>query len=69
MDDQWLSVDAIAKYLGVCKDISFTWISSKNTPRHRFGWLWKFKKDEIDDRVRGGVAASGSTGSPEGEEH
>lgn len=69
MDDRWLSVDEIAEHLGVSKDTVYTWVSSKGMPGHRVGRFWKFKKDEIDDWVRAGGAASGSTGSPEGEEN
>lgn len=60
MDDRWLSVDEIAQHLGVSKDTVYTWASSKGMPGHRVGRFWKFKKDEIDDWVRAGGAATPS---------
>jgi excisionase family DNA binding protein len=60
MDDRWLSVDEIAEYLGVSKDTVYTWVSSKGMPGHRVGRFWKFKKEEIDDWVRVGGAATGA---------
>ncbi|MBC8745103.1 MULTISPECIES: methylation-associated defense system helix-turn-helix domain-containing protein MAD1 [Paraburkholderia] len=65
MDDRWLSVEEIAEHLGVSKDTIYTWVSSKCMPGHRVGRLWKFKKEEIDEWVRAGGAASVSTGAGE----
>ena len=67
MDDRWLSVDEIAEYLGVSKDTVYTWVSSKSMPGHRVGRFWKFKKDEIDDWIRAGGAATSAAPS-KGEE-
>jgi excisionase family DNA binding protein len=61
MDDRWLSVDEIAEHLGVSKDTVYTWVSSKRLPGHRVGRFWKFKKDEVDDWVRAGGAATTDT--------
>ena len=68
MDDRWLSVDEIAEYLGVSKDTVYTWVSSKSMPGHRVGRFWKFKKDEIDDWVRGGGAAADRGGPTSAED-
>ncbi len=57
VSDRWLSVDEIAKYLGISKDTVYTWISKRNMPAHKVGRLWKFKTEEIDDWVRNGGAA------------
>ena len=54
MDDRWLSVDEIAKYLGVSRDTIYKWLSQKDIPAHKVGRLWKFKKDEVDTWVRSG---------------
>lgn len=56
MEDRWLSVDEIAAYLGVKRDTIYKWIGEKNMPAHKIGRLWKFKKDETDEWVRGGGA-------------
>ncbi len=58
MDDRWLSVEEIAEHLGVSKDTVYTWVSSKRMPGHRVGRFWKFKKEEVDEWVRAGGAAT-----------
>ena len=57
MSERWLSVDEIAKYLGISKDTVYTWISKRNMPAHKVGRLWKFKTEEVDNWVRDGGAA------------
>ena len=52
MEDRWLSVDEISKYLGVSSDTVYRWIDKHRMPAHKIGRLWKFKKDEIDEWVR-----------------
>jgi len=46
MEDRWLSVDEIGKYLGVSSDTVYRWIDKHAMPAHRMGRLWKFKKDQ-----------------------
>ncbi len=60
MDDRWLSVDEISQYLGVSSDTVYRWIDKQGMPAHRMGRLWKFKKDEVDEWVKGGGAADRS---------
>ena len=55
-EDRWLSVEEICKYLGISNDTIYKWINDKTMPAHKVGRLWKFKKDEVDDWVRGGGA-------------
>ena len=54
VEDRWLSVDEIALYLGIKRDTVYKWIDRKNMPAHKVGRLWKFRKDEVDQWVRGG---------------
>jgi excisionase family DNA binding protein len=62
IDDRWLSVDEICKYLGIGKDTVYKWIDKHGMPAHRMGRLWKFKKDQVDAWVEaGGAAATGTT--------
>lgn len=61
MDDRWLSVDEIGKYLGVSNDTVYRWIDKQRMPAHRVGRFWKFKKDEVDDWVRTGGASDSNT--------
>jgi len=52
-DDRWFSVDEIAAHLGVKRDTVYKWIERKNMPAHKVGRLWKFRKNEVDQWVRG----------------
>lgn len=50
--EPWVSVDEVAKHLGVAKDSVYRWIESRALPAHRIGRLWKFKLTEVDAWVR-----------------
>lgn len=56
IEDRWLSVEEICKYLGVSNDTVYKWIDKHDMPAHRMGRLWKFKKDEVDEWVKAGGA-------------
>ena len=56
MEDRWLSVEEMSKYLGVSSDTVYRWIHRHIMPAHRMGRLWKFKKDEVDEWVKSGGA-------------
>jgi len=58
IEDRWLSVDEICKYLGVSKDTVYKWIDKHKMPAHRMGRLWKFKKRQVDAWVEAGGASS-----------
>ncbi len=53
-EDRWFSVEEIASYLGIKRDMVYKWIDRKSMPAHKVGSLWKFRKEEIDDWVRSG---------------
>lgn len=57
MSEAWLSVEDIARHLGVSKDTVYAWVANKGMPAHKVGRLWKFQASEIDDWVRSGGAA------------
>lgn len=48
LDDRWLSVTEIAKYLGVSEDTIYRWKNEKRIPGHKIGRMWKFKRAEVD---------------------
>jgi len=48
MENCWISVDEITKYLGVSRDAVYTWISNRALPCHRIGRFWEFKRGEVD---------------------
>jgi len=54
MEDRWLSVAEMSKYLGVSSDTVYRWISERNMPGHKIGRLWKFRKEEVDEWMRSG---------------
>ena len=58
INDRWLSVNEICKYLGVGKDTVYKWIDKQGMPAHRMGRLWKFKIDQVDAWVEAGGAAN-----------
>lgn len=51
-NEPWVSVEEVAKHLGVAKDSVYRWIDNRGLPAHRIGRLWKFKLSEVDDWVR-----------------
>lgn len=57
LEERWVSLEEIAKYLGVSKDTIYLWISNKELPAYKIGRLWKFKTSEIDEWVKSGKAA------------
>ena len=57
MDERWLTVDHICKYLNVSNETVYKWIERRKLPAHKMGRLWKFKATEVDEWVRGGKAA------------
>ena len=67
MEDRWLSVGEICKYLGVSNDTVYRWIDGRNLPAHRIGRLWKFKKEEVDEWVKAGGAAEHTKGNQDHE--
>lgn len=56
--ERWLSVEEIAKHLGVSKETVYRWLEKQKVPAHRIGKLWKFKPSEVDQWVVSGGATS-----------
>lgn len=48
MTESWVSLDEVAKHLGVAKDSVYRWIDGRGLPAHKIGRLWKFKLSEVD---------------------
>jgi len=57
MAEPWVSVEDVARHLGVAKDSVYRWIERKGLPAHRMGRLWKFKLSQVDEWVQAGGAA------------
>ena len=56
LEDRWLSVEEICKYLGISNDTVYRWIDKRKMPANKVGRLWKFKKSEVDEWVKSGGA-------------
>ena len=54
--EPWVSVEDVARHLGVARDSVYRWIEGRALPAHMIGRLWKFRLSEIDDWVRAGGA-------------
>jgi len=54
--EPWVSVEDVAKHLGVARDSVYRWIDGRGLPAHKIGRLWKFKLTEVDEWVRAGGA-------------
>lgn len=55
--ERWLSVEEIARHLGVSKDTIRAWIKKNSIPYHKVGRLYKFRVSEVDDWVESGKSA------------
>ena len=58
IQDRWLSVNELMRYLGVSRDTIYDWLATRHLPGHKVGRLWKFKQDEIDKWVKASNAAA-----------
>ena len=57
-DDNWISLDDAAEYLGVKAITIRDWIRKNNgIPAHKIGKQWKFKRSELDAWVKSGKSA------------
>ena len=54
-------MDEIAVHLGVNPDTIYKWITRESMPAHNLGRLCKFFASEVDQRVKGGLAAQEPT--------
>jgi len=55
--DKWITVDAVAEYLGVASITIYRWLEKGRIPAHRVGKQWRFKPSEIDEWVKSGSAS------------
>ena len=58
LDENYISVNEAADYLGIKTVTLRNWIKQKpDIPAHRIGKLWKFKRSELDEWVKSGKSA------------
>ena len=56
--DQWISIEQVAKYLGVSSVTVRFWIrSGRGIPAVRIGRQWRFKKASIDEWISSGKSS------------
>lgn len=58
-NEPWVSLEGVAKHVGVSKDTVHRWIRARKIPAHKVGRLWKFKVSEVDGWIRAGKAEHG----------
>ena len=55
MNDNYISIDEAAEYLGIKVVTLRSWIKGdKSMPARKIGKLWKFKRSELDEWVKSG---------------
>ena len=58
VNDNYISIEEAADYLGIKAVTLRTWIKIKlDLPAHKIGKQWKFKKSELDEWVKSGKSA------------
>lgn len=55
-NEPWVSLDEVARHLGISRDTVYRWIENRGMPAHKVGRLWKFQVSEVDLWVRAGKA-------------
>lgn len=58
-EDNYISIDEAAEYIGIKTVTLRNWIKSKKlgVPVYRVGKLWKFKRSELDEWITSGKSA------------
>ena len=51
MEEKWLLVEDVCKYLNVSRDTVYKWVQFKFIPHYKVGKLLRFHKDEIDQWI------------------
>ena len=58
IEDNYISIDEAAEYLGIKTVTLRNWIKKKaDLQAHRIGKLWKFKRSELDEWIASGKSA------------
>ena len=56
-NDNYISIDEAAEYLGIKTVTIRNWIKKEMVPAHMVGKLWKCKRSELDEWVKSGMSA------------
>ena len=52
LDDPWIGIEDVTKYLNVQRQTIYRWIENNSFPARKAGRLLRFKISEIDEWVR-----------------
>ncbi|WP_454010767.1 helix-turn-helix domain-containing protein [Aquamicrobium terrae] len=52
MDERWLTVEDICRYLNVTNETVYKWIEQRDMPAHRVGRRWMASRHESGESVR-----------------
>ena len=55
-EDNYISIDEAAEYLGIKPVTLRNWIKKTDIPTRKIGKQWKFKRSELDEWVNSGRA-------------
>ncbi|MCD7739653.1 MAG: helix-turn-helix domain-containing protein [Lachnospiraceae bacterium] len=55
--ENWISLEEAATYMGVTKDTVRNWIKKTDIPAQKIGKQWKFKISELDEWIKSGKSA------------
>jgi excisionase family DNA binding protein len=55
--EPWVSMEDVAKHVGVSKDKVHRWLRNRKMLAHKVGHIWKSKCSEVDVWVRTGKLA------------
>ena len=50
--EPWVSLEEIARHVGVSTDTIHRWIRQRDMPAYKAGRLWKFKVSQVDAWVK-----------------
>ena len=54
LNDVWVNIEDIAKYLSIKEDTARTWVREGKLPAYKVGRRYKLKLSEVDEWVRSG---------------
>ena len=57
ISDNYIGIEEASLYLGISVATLRSWLKKGNTPAHKIGKLWKFKRAELDSWINSGKSA------------
>ncbi|MBI2855648.1 MAG: helix-turn-helix domain-containing protein [Chloroflexi bacterium] len=61
MDDRWMTLQDVAEYLQLSKDLIYRLAQKGKIPASKVGGRWRFKKEKIDQWVEAQSRAAPGT--------